>query len=143
MVERKRLFETLCGYYEESGENFVHYFTDDEAEMLADYLILNNVIAPPCNIGDTVWKIENVWHLDDEKTHAYHYEREVLEFRVRSISISCNSKGIWTKKFRICEVINGKTTGCQRDVEFNDFGKTVFPFREDAEQVLKGEIGNE
>lgn len=108
----------------------------NEAEVIANYLLEKGVIVPPCKVGDTLWKIEDVWHLDDKATWKYHYEKEILEFMVRSISISCNSKGVWTKKFRICEVKNGKTIDHQRNIEFDDFGKTVFITREEAEKTL-------
>ena len=93
---------------------------------------------PPYEVGDIVWRIEDVWHLDDKETWTYHYEKEVVEFMVRSISISCNSKGKWTKKFRICEVRDGKVIDHQRNIEFDDFGKTVFLSLEAAEKALKG-----
>lgn len=100
----------------------------------------NDVIIIPFKIGDTVWKIEDVWHLDDKETWTYHYEKEVVEFMIRSFSISCNSKGIWTKKFRICEVRDGKVIDHQRNIEFDDFGVTVFSVREQAEKSLKDEF---
>lgn len=106
------------------------------AENITDDLLAEGVIVPPVKVGDTLWKIEDVWHLDDSATWKYHYEKEILEFMVRSISISCNSKGVWTKKFRICEVKNGKTIDSQRNIEFDDFGKTVFLAREEAERAL-------
>ena len=96
----------------------------------------DNIIIPPCKVGDTVWKVEDVWHLDDKETWTYHYEKEVVEFMVRSISISCNSKGKWTKKFIICEERDGKVIERQRNIEFEDFGKVVFPNREEAEKAL-------
>ena len=95
------------------------------------------IIEPLCEVGDTVWRIEDVWHLDDKETWTYHYEKEVLEFMVRSISIFCNSKGRWTKTFRICEVENGKTINNQRNIDFDDFGKTVFLSCEEAKKKLK------
>lgn len=103
---------------------------------VADPLLANGIIVPPVKVGDTVWKIEDVWHLDCQETWTYHYEKEVVEFMVRSISISCNSKGKWTKKFRICEVRDGRVIDHQRNIEFEDFGKTVFPTKEQAEQAL-------
>lgn len=110
---------------------------DDDVYAESDILLANGVIVPPCKVGDIVWRIEDVWHLDDRETWTYHYEKEVLEFMVRSISISCNSKGVWTKKIRICQVIDGKTIDCQRNIEFDEIGKTVFLSREDAEKTLK------
>lgn len=116
---------------------------DIERNMIfADYLLANGVIVLPCKVGDIVWKIEDVWHLDDKATWKYHYEKEALEFMVRSISISCNSKGIWTKKFRICQVKNGKTIDHQRNIKFDDFGKTVFLTIEEAERALRATDNN-
>lgn len=112
------------------------------AEVIADYLLENGVVVLPCKVGDVIWRIEDVWHLDDKATWKYHYEKEVLEFIVRSIFISCNSKGVWTKKFRICEIKNGKTIDHQHNIEFIDFGKTVFFSREEAEQKLKEGVNN-
>ena len=97
----------------------------------------NNIITLPFKVNDTVWKVEDVWHLDDKETWTYHYEKEVVEFVIRSISISCNSKGKWTKKFRICEVRDGKIIDHQHNIEFDDFRKTVFPTREEAEKMLE------
>ena len=101
----------------------------------------NDIIIIPFKVGDTVWKIEDVWHLDDKETWTYHYEKEVVEFMIRSISISCNSKGKWTKKFRICKVLNGKVIDVQQNIEFDDFGKAVFSIKKDAEETLKNILG--
>ena len=97
----------------------------------------DDVIVIPFKVGDTVWKIEDVWHLDDKETWTYHYEKEVVEFMIRSISISCNSKGKWTKKFRICEVRDGRIIDNQCNIEFDDFDKTVFSIKKEAEETLK------
>jgi hypothetical protein len=103
---------------------------------LEDKIEQGKIVELPYRVGDTLWKIEDVWHLDDRATWKYHYEKEILEFMVRSISISCNSKGVWTKKFRICEVQNGKTINTQYNIEFGDYGKTVFLDRATAEAKL-------
>jgi hypothetical protein len=128
-AEKKRMIELLdqnCGYVEEQ-----------KAGELADHLLENGVIVPPCKVGDTVWKIEDVWHLDNKETWEHHYEKEVLEFMVRSISISCNSKGVWVKKIRICQVKNGKIIDHQRNFEFDDLGKEVFFSEAEAKYALK------
>ena len=95
-----------------------------------------NIIVLPVMVGDTVWRVEDVWHLDSTEPWTYHYEKEVVEFVVRSISISCNSKGDWTKKFRVYKVIDGKIIDDQRDIEFDDLGKTTFTDREKAANML-------
>ena len=133
---RDRLIELLQKKYDhfcdQCGVNKDSHYT----ENLADYLIDNGVIVPPCKVGDVVYVIDDVFYLDSYKPYIYHYTKEVLEFMVRSISVSCNSKGFWTKKIRICQVKNGKTTDHQHNINFDDIGKTVFLTREEAEEAL-------
>ena len=136
---RERLIELICNCPSKiMGANM---FLEKIAADLADYLIDNGVIVPPCKVGDKVYVIDDVFYLDSYKPYIYHYTKEVLEFMVRSISVSCNSKGFWTKKIRICQVKNGKTTDHQHNINFDDIGKTVFLTREEAEKALKGAEG--
>ena len=89
------------------------------ATLLADHLLANGVIVPPCKVGDTVYV------LFGEPSHT------IKEFRVRTIvfgethdSIGFTNKSlftIWDKRW------------------YDYFGKTVFLTREEAEQALKGE----
>ena len=89
------------------------------ANVQADHLLKNGVIAPPCKVGDTVYV------LFGEPSHT------IKEFRVRTIvfgethdSIGFTNKSlftIWDKRW------------------YDYFGKTVFLTREEAEQALKGE----
>ena len=89
------------------------------ADVIADKLISEGVIAPPCKVGDTVYV------LFGEPSHT------IKEFRVRTIvfgethdSIGFTNKSlftIWDKRW------------------YDYFGKTVFLTREEAEQALKGE----
>lgn len=144
MTERKRLIELINEARDEYPTvPLVNGCKPTFTEFLTEQLLANGVIVPPCKVGDVVWRIEDAWHLDDKATWKYHYEKEVLEFMVRSISVSCNSKGIWTKKFRICEIKNGKTIDHQRNIEFVDFGKTVFLTKEEAERELERRKNNE
>jgi hypothetical protein len=128
---RDRLIELL------QDNSYLDVLDDEHWLLAAEQLLAEGVIVPPCKVGDTLWKIEDVWHLDDRATWKYHYEKEILEFMVRSISISCNSKGVCTKKIRICEVKNGKTINYQRNIEFDGIGKSVFLTREEAEKALE------
>ena len=58
-IQKQDLVAILDGYYEESGIGVVHYFTDEESEMLADYLISKNVTihkhAEWIHIGGDEW----------------------------------------------------------------------------------------
>ena len=79
------------------------------ADIIADYLLENGVIVPPCKVGDMVWI-------------AGEY-RGVYSATVRTFFFS--HSGI--------EMI--RTTKC--DIPFSDFGKVGFLTREEAEKALE------
>ena len=122
MDQRKRLIELLCaveckGYdRREGGCNFRQ---DDQCnrinklemcmiEQIADHLLANGVIVPPCKVGDTVWI-------------AGEY-RGVYSVSVRTMFFS--HSGV--------EMV--RTTKC--DIPFHDFGKVAFFTQEEAEKAL-------
>lgn len=74
----------------------------------------------PVKINDTIYYLASVFYLDDPQTHAYHYEKEIFEYRVRSIHISCNAKGIWKKSFRAFKVIENKVIDSSVDISFEE-----------------------
>ena len=82
---------------------------------IADHLLANGVIVPPCKVGDTVYRIS---------TRAHTKMRYIQETTISRIAI--DKDGIWL--FCACNPV-------ARCV----FGKTVFLTREEAEQALKGE----
>ena len=91
---------------------------DEDVEILADYLLENGVIVPPCKVGDKVYVIED-----------WVYSKFLEEKEVGAISIQGTndfSKELW-------EDCRGGLIGA-----FADFGKTVFLTREEAEKALKG-----
>lgn len=59
MIERKRLIDLLI-------QAHVTFYPGN----IADYLLANGVIVPPCKVGDTVYKIEN----------GEVVERQILDF---------------------------------------------------------------
>lgn len=92
----------------------------DGAEMeyaVADYLLQNGVIVPPCKVGDTVYMLDIDCTMPNDFDCYYncysckHMVSSVLEFPVRS---------------------------CVNQVfVMNKYGKVYFPTREAAEQALK------
>ena len=102
MNERERLIEIL-------SKPIFPRIGVDPAEVVADYLLDNGVIVPPCKVGDTVY---------------IPYLSTVIEKKVCSIVVQ---KPFFT-------VYCGGTS-----LRFfkEDFGKTVFLTREDAEKALK------
>lgn len=127
MTERERLIELIKSggklaveenhkHIKEFVKNHGRYNskTDDNVsfeEIVADYLLSNGVIVLPCNIGDTVYVIVN-W-CDYTNCH----------FEGCAGCFNCNNKGIVERKFNYSMI--------------EDFGKTVFLTREEAETKLK------
>lgn len=109
---RDRLIEILSKpIYPKEGVNL--------AEVIADYLLDNGVIVPPCKVGDTVYSIvegiNNIVFVGD--VYEYTVGREHFVFR-------STRKGYLTLAFTEL-----------------DIGKTVFLTSEEAEKALAERIG--
>lgn len=79
------------------------------ASVMADYLLKNGVIVPPCKVGDKVYRL-------------YHVSDAIPDFI---------SDDVVTK-------IGVSTRGIMHEIgySFDDFGKTVFLTKEEAEAAL-------
>lgn len=108
---RDRLIEILSKpIYPKEGVNL--------AEVIADYLLDNGVIVPPCKVGDTVYSIvEGISFVLVGEVYEYVVGREHFVFR-------STRKGYFTLDFT--EI---------------DIGKTVFLTREEAKKALAERIG--
>lgn len=130
--QRKRLIELL-------SQPIFPKIGVDPAEVVADYLLDNGLIVPPCKVGDTVYILDvladnckcadcdyyyagGMGDLPEcEKTrHGYRYHKcvEIIEQRATMQSILC-----W--------------------LSCDDFGKTVFLTREEAEKSLSERSNHE
>lgn len=85
-------------------------------EMIADYLVANGVIIPPCNVGDTVYEFFDVRGFYD-----------ISEWIVENVVVSVNPLHFGLR----CKVKDGKS---QKTWGSDDFGKTLFFTREQAKQ---------
>lgn len=98
-------------------DNF-EYVPLSAAINVADDLLENGVIAPPCKVGDEVYFArvdENCEdYIDKGKVYAISQNENTLWFSVRYLS------------------------GLRYDHPSRDFGKTVFLFKQEAEKALKG-----
>lgn len=111
---RDKLIE-LISQMQDCGEKETDFTTHIRTnERLADYLIANGVIVPPCKIGDTVYY------------PAFGIDR-VLLYKV--ISIKLNSKGLYV----VCENRLSKSQMTHRAIQI---GKTIFLTKEEAERAL-------
>ena len=108
---RDRLIELI-----EYGQRL--FMEDDDyeksSEFLADHLLANGVIVPPCKVGDTVYSIDN-------EISSQIFVGEVYEILVR--------KNIVVFRYTRKGYYSGGSTK-------EDFGKTVFLTREEAEMAL-------
>lgn len=89
--------------------NDVAYWHDEQYGALADHLIANGVIVPPCKVGDTVYRVY---------TKSWIGEDKICE-------ISISRGGVFYVDDK------GRETSCEK------IGKTVFLTREEAELALK------
>ena len=89
----------------------------DPAEVVADFLLDSGVIVPPCRVGDTVYFVE----LDEDC--KYYVDKG------RVYAISQNENTLWLSVRYL--------SGLRYDHTSDDFGKTVFLTREEAEKALK------
>lgn len=90
----------------------VTWYTD----KLADYLLQNGVVLLPCELGDTVWYITN---------------NKCKDVKIENIHQWVS--GHW--KFDGFHGVGQYREGYEFDL--NDFGKTVFLTKEEAEKALK------
>lgn len=95
---------------------------------IADHLLANGAILPPCKIGDIVYVKPKSWYIESDGISSY---------QITNLTITQNKKGIWTKKYRAMYLLNGKTIDSQINFEFDEIGKTVFLSREAAEKKLE------
>ena len=113
---RDRLIELI--------QNAVNGCARHWAEIIADHLIANGVIVPPCKVGDTVYTVTL-----NTNTFTYGVHRGYIGcIDIRSIGeyIIIRHEGYDDEPY--FEKIIGK---------FDDFGKNIFFTREDAEKALK------
>lgn len=110
MTERERLIELLNKSCEERG------WIMNGAENIADYLLANGVIVPPCKVGQEVYFIKNF----------FNFVKEPIKEKV------CGMK-TYSDNMKFTFV-----TASQRCFDEDKLGKTVFLTREEAEQALKG-----
>ena len=128
MTDRDRLIELLLKCDKEN--DVLSCFHErprkkQSAEIIADYLIANGVIVPPCKVGDMVYTSYD--HLSHRETN------EIFECKVVFIGLCEDGNYINLKD----------NYGHLHSMDFETFGKTVFLTREEAEKALERSKGNE
>lgn len=111
MTDRDRLIELISQ---------IQYMGGLESR-LAEHLLANGVILPPCKVGDKVYKITR---------------NKVKECEVVFIGISAKEKCSY---FNFVENYADGTFYKSYSMDFDVIGKTVFLTREEAERKLRKE----
>jgi hypothetical protein len=121
---RDRLVELIV-----DAENAVYqekpYFTDTERiGRVADHILAEGIIVPPCKVGQTVYVL------------TYDSPTGIEKSRVKRMVLKELQDGTTIKIIVPCVFDDwGKAV---REFYPEDFGKTVFLTREEAEKALKG-----
>ena len=115
---RDRLIELLKEIYPKT-----RYIPMEECrEKIADYLIENGVIVPPCKVGDKAYVI----------SRYYGGELKIFECKINDITIFESNMFI---------ALHSVNNFCFAE-NAEQICKTVFLTREDAENALKGSVNN-
>lgn len=134
MTQKKRLVELLKDFdkpnEDEWDEEELEIYRDEEAVKelerlygeLADYLLKNGVIVPPCKVGDELFAI---------------FEGYITTARVIALYFDCRG-GMFDLNIRTSQqTVNGFKHIIFKDFTFDDYGKKLFRTANEAEQALK------
>lgn len=124
MTDRDRLIELISDL--PFSAEYEKYNSLEFAEYLADHLIANGVIVPPCKVGDKVYYINTF----------YQKNPIIIKCEVDALHITSGKNRIGHKKPSYALIINENMKSLSTRVYFENFGKTVFFTKEEAEKVL-------
>ena len=111
---RDRLIELIDDFIH--SVDVSHWYSEELDEKLADELLANGIIVPPCKVGDRLYEIVEMNHT----AHKHH-------------NVFISSFPITVEPYQI---VYRNIMGGYSCIPFDDFGKTVFLTREEAEKAL-------
>ena len=122
---RDRLIELIDDFIH--TEDVKRWYSADLDVQLADYLLENGVIVPPCKVGQTVYT--------NFAMQGWYYRAKDRPYSAKIVFMGLNNSeemggGLINVLF--------KKNGNMIQFNFSDIGKTVFLTKEEAEQALKG-----
>lgn len=94
---------------------------------IADHLITNGVILPPCKVGDTIYCINTIFPNDPR----------INECEVDALHITSGRNKLGHKKPSYALVRDKNMKSLSARFLFESFSKTVFLTKDQAEQKLK------
>lgn len=110
-------------------QNAVNGCAKNWAEIIADYLIANGAILPPCKVGDTVYSLMECSCEDIDGVHT------ICEFyNERTEDLCTLPRGKCPHRYRIAKV---SVTDYNLLHFTAKWGETAFPTPEEAENALK------
>ena len=128
MNEKERLIELINNYPCMSTAE--HCFIESISEDIADYLLANGVIVPPCKVGDKVWVLWGKEHGLTEKVHSGNVY--ALRFDTKKNNMRICVEG----RFEV-EAYGGRFTHYYNATfAWKSVGKTVFLTKAEAEKAL-------
>lgn len=100
----------------------------DFGKYLADHLLANGVIVPPCKVGDVVYVVKPCFsYIAEYEVRGFHFgEFPTLNGHKRNPYL----------------IGYFKTSGMLKHIFIKDIGKTVFLTREEAERTLRATDNN-
>ena len=128
---RNRLANLL---YEAEGQVNNEYPT---VEMVADYLIENDVIVPPCKVGDTVYCIATV-HDALHPTFSWGCceKYRIVKCTCKSIDVKLSAYVEYTQIYCTDKTEDSKFTQFSFLLKPEDFGTEAFLSEEEAKEIL-------
>lgn len=134
MTDRDRLIELLVNF--RKPDNPITQMAERMIiERIADYLLANGVILPPCKVGDTVYiknrpLIISFLHIENEVYYVIQFDCD-----------DCGDCPFYEDEVSFEGEHDCKTMGYIQFTE-KDIGKTVFLTKEEAEKALERSKGN-
>lgn len=151
MTQREKLIELLKSPHKAEqlrkiGANIGKYEDDCVESMVADFLLANGVIVPPCKVGDTVYVISD--------KHPCYACMACTDFCHRHCPFDDKTRKVVKKATVDCICFFERVSEIHVEIEgakdlhsysstyyFTDFGKTVFLTRKEAEKALAERSG--
>lgn len=137
--QRERLVELLNeAAFGVNVHTLADHLSRETIERVAEYLMANNVVVLPCKIGDKAYYVDKGRMRETTVREIYFYTNNswnmMLEFGCEEECDDCPFES-WSQSY--CgEWSCGGEYGTWT-VDNDDFGKTVFLSKEEAENVLK------
>lgn len=126
-IMRDRLIELLDNAFVKCDDNYGM----PNSSQVADYLLDNGVIVPPCKVGDKVYLI-----LKKTRFGYILAKPKLVEADIISIRLYTNKRFIWCAEYE--EI--GYDYSIHKEVKsfkLSDIGTTAFLTREEAEKALE------